>query len=515
MKIYPVEPSFSAGGSVELAVQPCRRFSIAIYQQQTDEALTSFSGVAVGDMKDVKATLVNGKYVFESAGDPAPVSFDKDWQWPTITIKPNSPVLESGAYIAVAYEVDPAGEPRSEFGVRCALNKPVFGWPPDSDNMALLIVRPDRPSALLTYVIPTATYQAYNCMGGGSYYDDPVHRTPPVTKVSLRRPGGGLGARLGYPADPYDKRSPRQTFTHWDAKFIRWLRKQNLACDFYTDLDLHRGTDLKLSDYRCMLSVGHHEYWSQEMRDHVAAFIAGGGNLAVFSGNTCFKPIDFGPRQANGDLVEMNRAAEHWPNFNESDLLGLSYGYGGGYWGAWRRLRGGWIQIRRKPIGYTVRQANHWVFAGTDLEDGQTFGAQDHLVGYEADGTPAIDNGFETLAVSSPLVGWDMGGTAAMGMFQPKSVGGHTGGQVFNCGTTDWSRVLMDPEASSHIVVGRITRNVIRTFLHLDAESASRRDAQLQEHAAYELDSNEAVVALRSDEVAGNGLHGSLQQQTP
>jgi hypothetical protein len=73
----------------------------------------------------------------------------------------------------------------------------------------------------------------------------------------------------------------------------------------------------------------------------------------------------------------------------------------------------------------------------------------------------------------------------------------------------------MDPEASSHIVVGRITRNVIRTFLHLDAESASRRDAQLQEHAAYELDSNEAVVALRSDEVAGNGLHGSLQQQTP
>jgi hypothetical protein len=481
MKIYPIDPSFSASGSLELAVQPRRRFSLAIYQQQADEALTSFSGIVVGDMQDVKATLINGKYVFESSGDTAPVPFDHDWQWPTITIKPHTPVLESGAYVAVAYEVGPAGEPLTDLGVRCAGHKPVFGWPPDSDSMALLIARPDRPSASLAYVIPTATYQAYNSTGGGSFYSDPIHRTRPATKVSLRRPGGGLGTQHGDPDDPYDKQSPRQTFTHWDAKFIRWLRKQNLACDFYTDLDLHRGTDLDLSSYKCMLSVGHHEYWSQAMRDHVAAFIAGGGNLAVFSGNTCFRPIDFGPKQGNGNMVEMSRLAENWPDFNESDLIGLSYGYGGGYWGSWRRLRGGWIQTRRKPIGYTVKRANHWVFAGTDLQDGQTFGAQDFLVGYEADGIPAIDNGFETLATSAPLVGWDMGGAAALGVFRPKLGSGPNGGYVFNCGTTDWARVLIDPNASSHVVVAQITRNVIRKFLHLDAEHVSRRDLQLHQ----------------------------------
>ena len=35
-----------------------------------------------------------------------------------------------------------------------------------------------------------------------------------------------------------------------------------------------------------MLSVGHDEYWSWEMRDAVEGFVAAGGNVAFFSGNT-------------------------------------------------------------------------------------------------------------------------------------------------------------------------------------------------------------------------------------
>ena len=36
-----------------------------------------------------------------------------------------------------------------------------------------------------------------------------------------------------------------------------------------------------------MLSVGHDEYWSAPMRDHLEEFIGDGGNVAFFSGNTC------------------------------------------------------------------------------------------------------------------------------------------------------------------------------------------------------------------------------------
>src|SRR5260370_23546755 len=155
MQIYPIHPSFTAGECVELAVQPRRRFSIAIYQQQNDEGLTSLSGVIVAATKNVTATLINGKYVFESSGDNAPVSFDKDWEWPTITMKPHTPMLESGAYVAVAYEVSASGEPLTDLGRRCSTHQPVFGWPPDSDNMALVIARPSTRSASIAYVIPT------------------------------------------------------------------------------------------------------------------------------------------------------------------------------------------------------------------------------------------------------------------------------------------------------------------------------------------------------------------------
>src|SRR5262249_25392729 len=39
---------------------------------------------------------------------------------------------------------------------------------------------------------------------------------------------------------------------------------------------------------RLYVSAGHDEYWSWGMRDAFDAFVAGGGNAAVLSGNTCF-----------------------------------------------------------------------------------------------------------------------------------------------------------------------------------------------------------------------------------
>jgi hypothetical protein len=477
MQLYPVQTSFTAGDYFELAVQPRSRFSIAIYQQQDAESMISVGGVVAAGTRDVTASLVNGRYVFESSRERKPVRFDSDWDWPTITVKPEFEGLESGAYAAIAYEVGPNGEPLTDLGRRCVAREPIFATPPDSDSMALIIARPRTPAASIAYIVPIATYHAYNSTGGGCFYGDPIHRTHPASKVTLRRPGGGLGAQCGEPDDAYDRRSPRQHFTHWDAKFVRWLRAHDFACDFYTDVDLHRGTDLDLTQYRCMLSVGHHEYWSQPMRDHVARFIAGGGNLAVFSGNTCYRPIDFGANADSQNAVEMNRLAEHWPDFNESNLLGLSFGYGGAKYGVWSRIRRKWVKLEREPIGFTVQRADHWVFAGTHVENGQTFGAQDRLIGYEADGVPHTPNGFIPLASSAKLVGWDVGGAAAMGVFSPDLGSGPHRGQVFNCGTTDWPRVLLDSGASSHAIVSRITLNVIRHFVGHVAHDAEKESA--------------------------------------
>ncbi len=111
MQIYPIAPGFTAGESFQLAIQPGSCFSLAIYVQGIDEALKSVAGVAVLRGGPVKAEMKNGKYVFQSPARFGAMQCDKDWDWPVVTIKPNAPALESGAYAVIAYEVGPNGEP--------------------------------------------------------------------------------------------------------------------------------------------------------------------------------------------------------------------------------------------------------------------------------------------------------------------------------------------------------------------------------------------------------------------
>ena len=461
MKIYAIDTSFTSGQSFTIGVQPNSRFSLAIYRQENSQALSSFSGINIQAMSQATRRHIGKKCVIQSAGNSAAMRFDVDWNWPTITLAPSLVCPVSGVYVIVAYEVDADGNPTTNLGRRIVAGSPVYGYPPDSDNMALVICRAPTQEASIAYVIPIATYHAYNSIGGGCFYDDHVHGTKSATKVSLRRPGGGFGCQTGEPTDPYDRESQRQQFTHWDAKFIRWLIAQNIAVDFYTDIDLQAGF-LDRTNYKCMVSVGHHEYWSHEMRANVSRFIQNKGNVAVFSGNTCFRPIDFGARRTPGFMKEINKLADHWssPDYNESQLLGLSYGYGGGKWGDW--IDGTWRNTTRDPIGYSVQQANHWVFTGTGLQNNQTFGDTDRLVGYEADGVPIPGNGFNVLAKSPRLAGWDVGGVGVMGIFGTETA--KKEGLVFNCGTTDWARVLLDSSAASNAIVSRITRNVLRAF---------------------------------------------------
>lgn len=463
MKIYTTDTSFTCGTPFNLAVQPNSRFCLAVYRQTGTLALSYFSGVRPASMLDVEATHIQNKIMFQAGGDSTQKRFDEDWNWPTVKLNFEESFTQvSGAYIMVAYDVDAVGAPITDLGRRIEAGTALDVHPPDSDSMALLILRPQRPAALIAYIIPIATYHAYNSIGGGCFYDDNIHATKYAPRVSLRRPGGGLGGQMAGPPDPYDPKSPRQQFSHWDAKFIAWLQAQKIEVDFYSDLDLHTGLNLNLADYKCVLSVGHHEYWTQGMRDHVARFISAGGNLAVFSGNTCFRPIDFGPSSCGDIIKEINKLGERWssPTYNEAQLLGLSYGYGGGKWGEWSE--GKWTNTERDPVGFTVENAAHWAFAGTDLADGQTFGHTDRLVGYEADGVPVPDNGFTVLARSRQLTGWDVGGVGAMGIWGQETPSRTK--LVFNCGTTDWARVLFDSSAASHVIVSRITRNVLDAF---------------------------------------------------
>jgi hypothetical protein len=391
----------------------------------------------------------------------APAGAAADWDWPAYRI-----AIPAGLPSAVCIawcETDGAPAP----GVAMA------------EAAALFVVRGKGKGALL-YKLPLATYHAYNYSGAGCYYKDPPRSVdPPGARVSLLRPGGGIGGPVWGAADHYDPSSPRQCFAHWDASFIAWLLRAGHAPEYCTDFDLAEDPGL-CARHRLLVSAGHDEYWSEAARDQVEDFVDGGGHVAFFGANTCWWRIHLvdgatamvchqgGPLGARDSWSGRGGAGRP-----EDSLGGLSYRHGGGWWDG-----------ARATDGYTVERPDHWVFVGTGLEAGARFGADANppLPGYECDGAPlaqlrparlaphAADTGtprgLELLAVGALDQRWQ---ELPPREFAAAGAGIHAacmsiftrGGTVFNAGSTDWTQALAggDPR------VAAITRNVLDGLL--------------------------------------------------
>jgi hypothetical protein len=381
---------------------------------------------------------------------------DRDWNWPTYEYRiPHD--WEPGVYIALFV---PVGQ-SATFGSADVHTR---------DAAALFVVRNRIADSTILYKLPLFTYHAYNELGDpcGSLY------TGGYAKLTLHRPGGGVGGRPWdyYFPDYYDPSSHRQTFWHWDAPFIRWLERRRFTVDYCTDLDIHENFGNFLGMYRLLLSVGHDEYWSEPMRWNVEAFIENGGNVVFFGGNTCWWRVRLVDDNTafvcdKSTLAGTGRKRDQWFWFDpENRLTGVSHRNGGGHW---------WGE--REAIGYTVQHADHWIFEGTGLCDGDTFGTDHALVGYECDGAaiaerpdergfavPRYDDGtpesFVILGTGRIGPKWAQdpddfpgGRMATMGIYTNNGV-------VFNAATTDWSRVLANGER----YLDRITKNILSSL---------------------------------------------------
>lgn len=408
--------------------------------------------------------LVNLSSKTFTGGQPfAPGADGQDWGWKNFVFTiPGH--WRSGVYIATFHELDSAGRETTTLDPTTSYEK---------NSKALFVVKNPNPgqSTCILYKLPLFTWHAYNSVDGtaGNFYN------PGIPKITLHRRGGGTG---GVPWDSFlpdfqDTKNPRQTFEHWDALFIKWLESNGYQVDYCTDLDIHQNENNFLSKYRLVLCAGHDEYWSAEMRDHLEKFVFEKGNIAFFSGNTCFWQVRVEDNGAslvcykNTSDPVFNSDPKHttmrWSdpvvNRPENRLTGTSYINGGGWWDA-----------GKPSIGYTVQHSGHWVYAGTNLADGQQFGNQDSLVGYEADGALVeLDsnglykpNGSDQTPIDfmvlgyALLPGWqhesDLGNglTATMGIYSNNGI-------VFNAATTDWARVLFAGNAD----VIQITKNVL------------------------------------------------------
>jgi hypothetical protein len=195
------------------------------------------------------------------------------------------------------------------------------------------------------------------------------------------------------------------------------------------------------------------------MRDRLSAYIAQGGNMAFFSGNICYHRTRL-PYEDQGNQSIIIRDPP-WVDLGltpEDALTGVGFRNGGE-----RNWPVG--QKQNERVGFRVQHTNLWPFEDDNrpLGDGETFGLDECIVGYECDGTPFDKNSGDPLfnpADQTPpgfvILGfgdtspWGGTGTATMGLYTQS-------GTVFNAATTDWPRVVAAGEA--HTV--QITLNVL------------------------------------------------------
>ena len=396
---------------------------------------------------------------------------DEAWGWPRYEVAVTEETPD-GIYVAVpvAAGLDGALEPvEVELSL---LNRP---------DACLFILRRDgsEDAGRILLKLPTATYAAYNQLGGTSLYAGARWARDWSAQgyvVSLQRPGnGGVGGRVmeGDAPDVYSRDSRRQTFAHWDAPLVAWLEESGYRPAYCTDFDLHYDATL-LGSAALLVCSGHDEYWSEEMRQRVLEFVDKGRNVCFFAGDVAEWRIDFssaGDRlfcrkmrggSPGGDRTQVSNAI--WHVTDPEDWLTMSsWAWGGGWWDG-----------RRTIEAYRPLIPCHWAFDGVDFPtEGITGGKATPVIGYEADGVQierasdpprlsAARRGGDSraiLAFASLSTGWvanSEGANTAM-LFRTAP----SGGMVFSVGSTDWSLGLNCSDA-----VRGITGNVVRRLAH-------------------------------------------------
>ncbi len=334
------------------------------------------------------------------------------------------------------------------------------------------VVAPAKPAARVCVLASSSNWNAYNNFGGRSNYINSTGLpAEPIVyaRVDLVRYQAGVYNEWQFPNDAYlplsfDRPEPlnhvplstqvtdpirgRQSCHVAPAEWrlLGWLEREGFPYDFYSETQLHFG-EVPLDAYDVVIVSAHPEYWSRQMLQQINDWVfERGGKFMYLAGNGLNCEIEFLERDIMRCLSHMRSDREsRMANTFESEaaLLGVAYTDAG--------------IMTAAP--YRVVDPNHWVFAGTGLRAGDTFGEKSlheripgGASGHETDKrTPSTPAGAVFLAKG--LNPGDGGGEI---VYHETA----SGGAVFSAGSITWPAcVLVDENIS------RITRNVLTRFL--------------------------------------------------
>ena len=339
-------------------------------------------------------------------------------------------------------------------------------------NYIVFAVRDDARHSALLYQQSVTTYEAYN-----NFPNDPAAgQTLPQTGKSLYEYNSspattsyGTTRAVQVSFDrPYANDDGAGDFLDWEMYMVRWIEQNGYDVSYSTDIDTDT-SGAQLLSHGGFLSVGHDEYWTSQMVDNVTAARNAGVGLGFFGANamywqirlnpsavgtanrviTCYKSAALDPVQGPTTTVNFRNPSVNRP---EQTLIGEE--------------STGQQPSGALPASYVAANTSNWVYAGTNLHDGDSI---PNIVGYETDrqvaGTaiPSAIPGTYTLLSTSPYTTAG-GGTdyAQSSIYQAGS-----GAWVFDAGSIEWSWGLYNYNRANYADprIQQITANVLNAFV--------------------------------------------------
>lgn len=293
----------------------------------------------------------------------------------------------------------------------------------ESEAYIVFIVRDDRKADIL-FQCSDMTWLSYNRWPQWrSLYDSPTSqwaaRAPDNYNVSFDRPYGIFWNGLPASFEPLTNGSGEFLMTEFPLAF--WLEKEGYDVTYISNVDTHADGPGLLRG-KVWLSVGHDEYWTQEMFDNVTHARDAGVNLAFLSGNSVSGKVLLLPNTHDGRPHRVMSLIDR--SFDEPALMGSrSYGVGLGDW--------------------TCAAPDHWIFKDTGMKKGD---AIPNLVGWEFHGPPLAEDVKELVVLAEGPVK-NTSGKVSQRTYASTIYTAEKGNYVFNAATCWWNKVLSAPPA--------------------------------------------------------------------
>ena len=298
---------------------------------------------------------------------------------------------------------------------RAYLNPPIGPWPTGVYFVKLtandgrigyapFVVRPTTlgQQSRVAVVMPTNTWQAYNFRDangngwGDTWYAKGAQSTAQLGRMYIRR---------GVPPQ----------WRKYDVDFLRWLHQRGKQPEILTETDLEsiRTAEELIALYDLVIYPGHTEYVTRHEYDLTRNYRDLGGNLIFLSANNFFWEV-----KLEGRTLRRTRL---WRDMGrpESSVLGVQY-------------RANDDGRRQQPFVVRGAATAPWLFSGTGLADGATFGQELGGYGIEIDQVTPFSPPGTTVVAEIPDV-FGPGLTAQMAYYETPQ-----GAKVFAAGAIDF-----------------------------------------------------------------------------